>query len=63
MQDTAYITTISDRGKSNSFQYHALKEKLISICRKEQPNAKAPVLKLVYGGTDSGDVVRFKVKE
>lgn len=63
LKENEYITTISDQGKSKSFQYHALKEKLISICRKEQPNAKALVLKLVYGGTDSGDVVRFKAKE
>ena len=62
MDETEYISTVTDNGKSKNFQYHALKEKLINICRKEQPNAKALVLKLVYGGTDSGDVVRFKVK-
>ncbi len=63
MHETEYISTVTDPGKSNNFQYHALKEKLINICRKEQTNAKALVLKLVYGGTDSGDIIRFKAKE
>lgn len=63
MRATEYITSISDQGKSNSLQYHALKDRLINICRKEQPNAKALVLKLIYGGTDSGDIVRFKAIE
>ncbi|MES3016754.1 MAG: hypothetical protein V4721_03200 [Bacteroidota bacterium] len=63
MSGTDYITSILDRGKSNSLQYHALKERLLNICRKEQPNAKAIILKLRYGGTDSGDIVKIKTTD
>lgn len=63
MRETEYITSIFDHGKSNSLQYHALKERLISIGRKEQPNAKVLVLKLVYGGSDSADIVKIKANQ
>lgn len=63
LKATEYIASISDQGKSNSLQYHALKDRLINLCRKEQPNAKVLVLKLVYGGTDSGDIVKIKANQ
>jgi hypothetical protein len=59
MSKCEYVASVFDRGKSNTLQYQALKDRLIESCRKEQPNAKAIILKLVYGGNDSGDVVRF----
>lgn len=61
--ETEYISSVVGRGKSNSLQYHAIKERLLNICRKEQPNSKLLVLKLVYGGIDSGDIVRVKATE
>jgi hypothetical protein len=60
LNDFEYVGSVLDKGKSNIFQYNELRDKLIAVCKKEIMNSKAIVLKLVYGGTDTGDVVKFK---
>ncbi|WP_395804182.1 hypothetical protein [Daejeonella sp.] len=60
LNEYEYIGSVLDKGKSNIFQYSDLRDKLIVTCKKEIVNSKAIVLKLVYGGTDTGDVIKFK---
>jgi hypothetical protein len=60
LDDFDYVGSVLDKGKSNIFQYNELRDKLIAVCKKEIMNSKAIVLKLIYGGTDTGDVIKFK---
>lgn len=60
LHEYEYVGSVLDKGKSNIFQYSELRDKLIATCKKEIVNSKAIVLKLIYGGTDTGDVIKFK---
>ena len=60
LNDYDYVGSVLDKGKSNIFQYNELRDKLIAICKKEISNSRAIMIKLVYGGTDTGDVIKFK---
>jgi len=60
LKDFEYVGTVLDKRKSNIFQYNELKEKLIDLCKKEFIDSKEIVLKLQYGGTDTGDMIKFK---
>ena len=60
LNDFEYVGSVLDKGNSNVFQYNELRDKLITACKKDIMNSKELVLKLEYGGTDTGDVIKFK---
>lgn len=54
-----YLGTIKSKGSMFSAQYTTFRDKLIKSSFKKYPDVEGLIIKLVVGGTNTGDAIKF----
>lgn len=60
INENSYIETVNFSGSYGSGQYSNVRDILIKKAKRKYPETEGILLKLVSGGKDLGDLVRFK---
>ncbi len=62
LMEYEYLGTVSNKGSLGlgDTQYSGVRDKLISRCKKDYPQADGIIFTFKSGGTDRADAIRFK---